>query len=169
SWPKNIVPWFWTGSASERHKLFVQLKKEITGLQAISIRDRDNEADATVGKNLMDKGFTPQPSFQAMKWRRRHIEGYLLCKTAIARAAKTEVIEIEDFFNAHAISLPTDHTKSDVAIAIREAHAKEIFTSGDSIKSKFGLTREDIGRTLEQTEIADDIITFFEALTELSK
>ena len=26
-WPKNIVPWFWTGSASERYKLFDQLKK----------------------------------------------------------------------------------------------------------------------------------------------
>lgn len=168
-WPQNIVPWFWTGSASERYKLFAQLQKEIKGLKAISIRDRDNEADGTVGKDLIDKGFKAKASFKAMKWRRRHIEGYLLSKTAIVRATGKPVNEIESFFRTHALALPDKSTDSDVAIAIREAHAKEIFTSGDSIKSRFGLTREDVGRALEQQEIADDIHTFFQALADLSK
>jgi hypothetical protein len=170
-WPKNVVPWFWTGSASERHKLFSQLQKEIKGLIGISIRDRDNEPDASVDADLIDKGFTAQADFTALKWRRRHIEGYLLCKSAIARAAGKPIQEIEEFFakEEHALAIPDDTTKSNVSKAIRDAHAKELMTTGDSISKNFNIQREDIARALQPDEIAEDLRTFFKAIEALAK
>lgn len=96
NWPKNVIPWYWTGTASERLQLFRQLKKEIPELKCVSIRDRDDEAANTVENSLIDKGFTnKEKDFIVMKWRRRHIECYLLCKAAIARAAGVEVARVE--------------------------------------------------------------------------
>lgn len=171
-WPKNVTPWFWTGTASERLKLFIQLKKEIPNLKGISIRDRDNEADNGVAGDLVDKGFThEQADFTALKWRRRHIENYLLCKGAIARAAKKDVADVEAFFAKpeHALAIPDDTTPSDVALSIRDAHGKELMTVGDSIKSNFGITRDDVAEELSPNEIAVDLKTFFSAVDLLSK
>lgn len=170
-WPKNVIPWFWTGSASERFKLFRQLKNEISGLKGISIRDRDDEADATVGSDLIDKNFTNSDAdFTALKWRRRHIENYLLCKTAIARIANTDIGAVETFFQSkHALALPDDTTPSDVIPAIRDARGKEIMTRGDSIQSTFKVTRDDIAKNLHSDEIADDIRVFFDKLNNLSE
>lgn len=171
-WPKNITPWFWTGTASERLQLFRQLKKEIPGLKGISIRDRDNEAGNTVVADLIDKGFShKEKDFIVMKWRRRHIEGYLLCKGAIARAAGVDVADVDEFFGrpAHALAIPDDTTKTDVALSIRDAHAKEMMTEGDSIKKNFNITRDDIAAVLNFDEIAEDLKTFFQAVEKLSK
>ncbi len=106
-----------------------------------------------------------------MKWRRRHIEGYLLCKAAIARAAKVEVEKVEEFFMLpeYAIALPDDTRSSDVALSIREAHAKEMMTEGNSIRKNFRVTRDKIASALTADEIADDLNTFFAAIGELSK
>lgn len=172
NWPSNITPWYWTGTASERLQRFRQLKKEIPNLKGISIRDRDNEAANSVGADLIDKGFKhAEESFTVMKWRRRHIEGYLLCKAAIARAAKVEVEKVEEFFMLpeYAIALPDDTRSSDVALSIREAHAKEMMTEGNSIRKNFRVTRDKIASALTADEIADDLNTFFAAIGELSK
>jgi len=170
-WPSNVIPWFWTGSASERFKLFRQLKKEIPGLKGISIRDRDDEADATVGSDLVDKNFTNSDAdFTALKWRRRHIENYLLCKAAIARISNRDISEVEDFFKSkHALAVPDDTTPSDVIPAIRDARGKEIMTKGNSIKSDFGVTRDDIAKNLNSDEIAEDIRLFLDKLNKLSE
>lgn len=171
-WPKNVVPWYWTGTASERLQLFRQLKKEIPNLKGISIRDRDNEADNSVGVDLIDKGFThKQQAFTVLKWRRRHIENYLLCKAAIARAAGRNIAKVEEFFAMpeHALALPEDTTASDVALSIREAHGKEIMISGNSIKSYFNISRDDIADNLEPDEIAADITTFFTEIKKLGE
>ncbi|MBV7570237.1 ATP-dependent endonuclease [Pseudomonas sp. PDM27] len=171
-WPQNVTPWYWTGTASERLQLFRQLKKEIPELKCISIRDRDDEAANTVAESLIDRGFTnKEEGFTVMKWRRRHIEGYLLCKAAIARAAEVDVAEVEAFFkkDGHALALPDDTTKSDVAPSIRDAHAKEMFTQGDSLKKHFKISRDDVAAVLTSKEIAEDLKTFFKAVEALSK
>ena len=170
AWPKNIVSWYWTGKASERQQLYLQLSKEISGLRAISIRDRDDEPDATVVADLIDKSFvSKQPGFDAMKWRRRHIENYLLNTAAIARAANKPEQEVKDYFiSKHGMVLPADPTLSDVLMAVRDAHGKEIFGSGDSIKSTFKILREDVARAMTKEEIAVDMMTFFKALQALS-
>lgn len=169
-WPKNVVPWYWTGKAGERQQLYLQLLKEIPGLKAISIRDRDDEPDSTVGTDLIDKSFvSKQPGFTAMKWRRRHIENHLLCTAAIARAANVPQQGVIDFFtDKHALFIPADPTPSNVALALRDAHGKEIFISGDSVKSTFSVTRDDVARALTKSEVAEDMLTFFEALKALA-
>lgn len=169
-WPKNIVPWYWTGKPNERQQLYLQLLKEIPGLKAISIRDRDDEPDSTVEANLIDKSFpSKQANFSAMKWRRRHIENYLLCPATIARAAEVPEQEVVDFFaDKHALALPAKVTPSDIAPAVRDAHGKEIFISGNSVKSTFKVTREDVGAALAKDEVAEDILTFLTALEKLS-
>ncbi|WZB61718.1 AAA family ATPase [Achromobacter xylosoxidans] len=97
-WPKNLVPWYWTGKHNERRQLFIQLSRDIEDLKAISIRDRDDEPDGTVSGDLIDKSFTNNTvGFTALKWRRRHIENYLLCTAAIARAAGKPQDEVQAF------------------------------------------------------------------------
>ncbi|WP_300239748.1 AAA family ATPase [Pseudomonas sp.] len=171
-WPQNVTPWYWTGTASERLQLFRQLKKEIPELKCISIRDRDDESANTVSESLIDRGFkNKEQDFTVMKWRRRHIEGYLLCKAAIARAASVDIAKIEEFFekDEHALALPDNTTRSEIAPSIRDAQAKEIFTKGDSLKRNFKITRDDVAAVLMPKEIAEDLHTFFKAVEDLSK
>lgn len=169
-WPKNIVPWYWTGSAKERYQLYLQLSRQIEGLKVISLRDRDNEGDKSVGAELIDKALPSKESeFTAMKWRRRHIENHLLCTGAIARAAQCSEEEVTAFFAGHSLIIPQDPTPTDVAPAIRDAHGKEIFISGNCIKSKFRITRKDVARHLTKDEVPADMLTFFRALANLAK
>lgn len=170
AWPKNVVPWYWTGSAGERQQLYLQLLAEIPGLRAISIRDRDDEPHATVGNDLIDKSFTSkQPHFKAMKWRRRHIENHLLCTSAIARAAGSPQGDVTAFFAEHALVIPADPTASDIALPIRDAHGKEIFISGNSVLKKFRVSREDVARNLTYGEVPQDMHTFFAELSQLAQ
>lgn len=170
AWPKNIVPWYWTGSAGERQQLYLQLLSEIPGLKAISIRDRDDEPNGTVDENLIDKSFvSKQPDFKAMKWRRRHIENHLLCVSATARAAGRPEQDIVDFFTEHALAVPADPTPSDVALPIRDAHGKELFLSGNCISTRFNVTREDVAKSLTPAEVPQDMHTFFAALKQLTQ
>lgn len=170
AWPKNIVPWYWTGSAGERLQLYRQLLSEIPGLKAISIRDRDDEPDGTVEANLLDKSYiSKEANFTAMKWRRRHIENYLLCVGAIARAASCPEADVEAFFAKQALVVPADPTPTDVALAIRDAHGKELFISGDSVAKNFNVTRDDVAKNLAQNEVPADMHTFFAVLAELAQ
>lgn len=170
TWPKNIVPWYWTGSAGERLQLFRQLLSEIPGLKAISIRDRDDEPDGTVEANLLDKSYiSKEANFTALKWRRRHIENYLLCVGAISRAAGCTEEEVVAFFAQQALVVPADPTPTDVALPIRDAHGKEIFISGDSVAKNFNVTRDDVANSLAKNEVPADMYTFFEALTTLAQ
>lgn len=169
-WPSNVIPWFWTGKASERQQLYLQLLKEIPDLKAISIRDRDDEADGSVEANLIDKAFSSkQAGFVAMKWRRRHVENYLLCAVAIARAAQKSDQDVRDFFaDKHALALPVDTAPSDVALAVRDAHGKELFVGENSIASEFSITREEVASAMQKDEIAEDLLTFFAQLQKLA-
>ena len=171
-WPKNITAWLWTGKASERYQLFIQLKREIPELKAISIRDRDNEDFGTTDISLEDKAFTSnEQDFSALKWRRRHIENYLLNRSAIARAAGKTEQEVDEFFHLEGIGLhlPNDTTPTDVAATVRDAYAKEIFTSGVSLGSEMNITRDDVASVLLENEVPEDLKKFFEHIQELSR
>lgn len=136
-WPKNIVTWFWTGKSSERFQLYNQLKNEIPELKAISIRDRDDDSDGSVDSNLKDKGTTySDVNFQAMKWRRRHIENYFLDVSAIAAAAGVNEEQVRDYFvEKHALAMPDSIVATNIAAAIKDARGKEIFIDGqDGLK-----------------------------------
>lgn len=166
-WPDNLVVWQWPGGHKERRQLFLQLKREIPDLRALSIRDRDDEADATVGADLIDKGHKASEDFTPMKWRRRHLENYLLVPTAIARLAAKQEVEVRQLIaNNFGLALPQDPLASDVFMAVRDARGKEIMTEGPgSIESALNLSRYDIANGLNPDEIAADLATFLARLT----
>lgn len=169
-WPKNLIPWYWTGKVSERRQLFIQLQKDIPELKAISIRDRDDEPDETVEANLVDKSFVNgTQGFTALKWRRRHIENYLLCPTAIARSTQKAEDEINEYFaKNHGLALPADTTATDVLIAVRDARGKEIMIEGThSLKRTFKVTREDVAKVMLPEEVPADIKIFLQAIQQL--
>lgn len=165
-WPKNLVTWFWTGKSSERYQLHKQLKAEIPDLKTISIRDRDDDSDGSVDVTLKDKGTTyNDPSFQAMKWRRRHIENYFLDVTAISLAANKDEQNVYSFFGLrHALFMPASIVSSDIAPALRDARGKEIFIDGtNSLKHEFSITRDDVLDNMSIDRICDDIKYFCQA------
>lgn len=168
-WPKNLVCWAWPGKVSERKQLFVQLRKDIPGLKALSIRDRDDEADNSVEASLFDKfnsGNTP--GFKALKWRRRHVENYLLNADAIARAAGKEPEEIKGFMEMHGLALPANTKATDVVMPIRDARGKELMIQGGaSVQDVYGVTRDQVAQAFKKEEVPDDIITFLNALREM--
>lgn len=169
-WPKNIVTWIWTGKASERARLFEQLQLEIPDLSGISIRDRDDEADGTVDVELADNAYTANiKGLQVKKWRRRHIENYLLCKSAIARAANKNIEDISKFFEQkHGLSIPDDTTLSEIVMPIRDARGKEIFTEGESLKKHFSISRDDVVKGMLEAEVPIDIRKMVSEIMKLS-
>jgi len=168
-WPKNLVCWAWPGKVSERKHLFVQLRKDIPGLKALSIRDRDDEADSSVEASLFDKfNSGDTPGFKALKWRRRHVENYLLNAEVIARAANREPDEIKGFMEMHGLALPANTKATDVVMPLRDARGKELMIQGGaSVKDVYGVTRDQVAQAFNKEEVPDDIITFLNALREL--
>jgi len=167
-WPENLVTWLWSGGHKERRQLFTQLKKEIPNLQALSMRDRDDEADGTVDNTLLDKGVKEtNDGFMARKWRRRHIENYLINPVTIARETGKTIQEVRDYFaNTHALAIPGDVVQSDVPLAIRDARGKEIMTRGlESVEAMLNVDRDTIAKAMLPEEIPDDIKIFVATIT----
>lgn len=169
-WPKNLVAWPWTGSSSERKNLFLQLQKEVPGLKAISIRDRDDLSLESVDVDtLRDKSTTsPHDDMLIRVWRRRHIENYLLLPDAIARAAERPPADAIDLMIKHALTVPSDFTSKNVAAAMIDARGKEITQkSSNSVKSTFGIQPIEIAQAMEKDEICEDVIVFLSQLVEM--
>lgn len=168
-WPKNLVCWAWPGKVSERKHLFVQLSRDIPGLKALSIRDRDDEADNSVEASLFDKfNSGDTPGFKALKWRRRHVENYLLDAEVIARAANRKPDEIKGFMELKGLALPANTKATDVVMPIRDARGKELMIQGGtSVQDVYGVTRDQVALAFNKEEVPDDIITFLNALREL--
>lgn len=168
-WPKELVTWFWTGKAAERARLFEQLRFEIPGLCGISIRDRDDEPDGTVNNLLEDKSYTAVvDGLMIRKWRRRHIENYLLSKAAIARAAGVDIDLVSRFFNEkHGLNIPDDPTPTDIFMPIRDARGKEIFTEGESIKQEFSISRDQVIEAMTEPDVPYDIKTLIAEICNL--
>lgn len=168
-WPDNICSWPWNGGHSQRRQLFTQLKKEIPELKALSLRDRDDEPDGTVDKQLRDKGVKdPGDGFRALKWRRRHIENYLLNVAAISRASGAAAADVATLFaDDHALVLKASAVHSDAPLAVRDARGKEIMTAGPrSVETLFKTTREEIAHEMQPDEVAEDVKTFLKILVD---
>lgn len=171
TWPSNIVTWYWTGKSSERYQLYRQLKNHIQDLKAISIRDRDDDCDASVDENLKDKNTSyADTNFQALKWRRRHIENYFLDKSAISLAAGVDEETVHRFFaEQHGLALPESIIASDTLAVIKDAHGKEIFTAtNNSIKHEYSVTRDNVLEQMSAENICDDIKYFCRRLSEFA-
>lgn len=159
-WPENLVIWPWSGGQKERKQLFLQLQTEIPELKAISLRDRDDEAANSVGVDLSDKSSdTTIDGLKVVKWRRRHIENYVLCPPSIARAANVDEIVVNDFFRErHALAIPANFADRDAPPALKDARGKDISQKGPhSIKVVFSVSPLDIARAMEPDEVCEDV------------
>ncbi|NDW34935.1 ATP-dependent endonuclease [Salipiger sp. PrR007] len=159
--PDDVVVWAWTGSSKERKQLFLQLKGDIPELKAVSIRDRDSLEQKNVDEStLRDKSEkNAEPNLKLRVWQRRHIENYLLCPDAIARAAGKTTQEVRDFFaDHHAIAIPNNFTEQNVVQAIKDAHGKFLMeTSENSVEKQFKVSKIDVAKALTAGEICADV------------
>lgn len=158
----DIVIWPWTGSSKERRQLFYQLKADIPELRAVSIRDRDDLSQNQVDPESLQDKSEKDASGDGLRlcvWQRRHIENYLLCPSAIARAASNTVEQVvEHLRDKHATVIPNNFTSSDVLQSSKDARGKEIIeTSDDSIEKTFNISKYDIADSLLPEEICDDV------------
>ncbi len=179
--PQNLVFWQYGGSHSQRAILFDQLSTEIQGLRGFSLRDRDSLELRDVDSNLIERGqLSLRGELRCRTWRRRHFENYLLVPTAIARASGRELHEVEAFLNT-VWGIPSgelsDFVASNCSPGLKDARGKEALYEGIqasgtdsrklSVKEQFGCTRQDIARNLNESEIAEDLVTFIREVHSL--
>jgi AAA domain, putative AbiEii toxin, Type IV TA system/AAA domain len=164
------VEWRTTLGHKERRQLYRALSEEISDLVAVSLRDRDDEAASSVEADLRDKVIDESVGFLCRKWRRRHIETYLLWPEAIARAAGLTTAEVEERLRDHfAVAITSaNFTPSDAPDAIRDLRGKLVLKEGDgAILGQLDANAVDVARHLDASHVPDDIRTFLAELRTL--
>jgi hypothetical protein len=170
AWPDNLVPWPWAGGNKQRKQLFIQLKRDIPELRAISIVDRDDLQLNQVDKATLEDRANPcgEPHLSLRVWRRRQIENYLLLPAAIARASGFPEEAVVEFMAEHALVVPADFTSRDVAEAMVDARGKEItHEHANSVKNAFGVTALEIASAMEPDEICEDVREILQQIANL--
>jgi len=148
--------------------LYRALLEEIPDLIAVSLRDRDDESSGSVGADLVDKVVDETPGFHCRKWRRRHIETYLLWPPAIAAASGLTTPEVEaQLRDNFAVAITSANFRpSDAPDAIRDLRGKSVLKEGDAaILGQVNAGAVDVAREMDAAVVPDDFRTF---LTELS-
>lgn len=160
AWPANLVVWPWTGSSNERKNLYLQLKTDIPELRVMSVRDRDDQSLETVDvETLRDKSHNnADQDLMIRVWRRRHIENYLLCPAAIARASGKTLDEVKELLAIHALTIPDNFTDRTVPAALLDARGKEIMQkNADGVKGQYGTAPIEIAKVMESDEVCEDV------------
>ncbi|AZR24386.1 hypothetical protein NX81_021360 [Xanthomonas vasicola] len=171
AWPKNLVSWPWTGSSKERKQLFLQLVNEVPGLQAYSLRDRDDQSISTIDKvTLEDKSVdSASAGLQLRVWRRRHIENYLLWPAAVARAADVPLEDIDALFADQGLVVPANFTSVDVPVALIDARGKELVQSDLLHLKTMSVTPENIAEVMSADEVAEDVKTVLSQISAMCR
>ncbi|MCR1162318.1 AAA family ATPase [Paenarthrobacter sp. UW852] len=157
---EDWIPWRTERSHKERKMLWMALKEEIPGLTAISLRDRDEEEVNTVGPELQDRGQTASPGFDMRKWRRRHIESYLVAPKAMSAASgKSESHIREHLEEEHALAINDSYFKHHCPDTLLEIRGK-------SILQGLHLTAAAVAGHLTPTEVCDDLKTMVTLLAD---
>jgi len=156
------VEWKNTKGHKERKQLFLALKEEIPHLIVVSLRDRDDEAKNTVGDALRDKSHEHGVAdFHCKKWRRRHIESYLLWPAAIAAAAGvTEEHVISTLSNDHALVVGASFPDINAPDALIQVPGKEVLAA-------IGADRIKVAKAMPADKIPQDIIDLLDELDRL--
>ncbi|SIT78355.1 ATP-dependent nuclease [Pontibacter indicus] len=165
SWPKNLVAWAVANKHSQRKHLFTHLAQEISGIESISLSDRDNDLYSTTSTNLIDNNL-PNLSLNGStlryrKWRRWEIENYLICVPAIVRTANCSEQDVNTLLQTKfSITFPsTTYLQSDQVTSNKvlfELEGKEII---ECIENEFKINKHEIAKSMASTEIPEDIKT----------
>lgn len=169
TWIEQYVVWSWASKNDERKHLVLQLKDEINNIVAFSLVDRDNNDYNVTNQNLSIKGYPDLTgngfSLYYRMWRRRHIESYLICPNAIAKAANTTEGEVRDFLQQeYSISIPGSYSQSNQTAQTQvlfDTRSKDIMTQ---IEEKFRVNKFDVAKNFDASDICEDIITFIDDL-----
>jgi len=165
----DVVVWSWPGKHVERQHLFNQLKREISGLKGLSIRDRDGQDFETITESLLDKNNTgcDKDGLLARTWRLRYIESYLLSPKAIASAASKTESEVINDAKEFGIELSAYNPDTIIA-AFQELQSKYILTEGNKcLTNKYGISKYDIVNSMVESEIHIDIKTLIAQIVDL--
>jgi predicted ATPase len=154
--PMSFVCWPWASTHKERKYLFIEMKKLWPELIALSLVDRDMEPLNTVDGDLLDKSYShSQDGYFARKWRRRHIESYLLHPDAISRKANifSEII-IQYILDIYALDISGRYIGQDEPEPFLQADAKSIISR---VQKQFKVSKYDIVSEIKEDEIAVDV------------
>jgi hypothetical protein len=156
SFPMSFVCWPWASTHKERKYLFIEMKKLWPELVVLSLVDRDIEPLNTVDNNLIDKSYShSQDGFFARKWRRRHIESYLLHPDAIARKANIFPEIIIQYIREHfALDISGRYIAQTEPEPFLQADAKSILRS---IQAQFKISKYEIAEEIKKKEIPEDV------------
>lgn len=169
-WPGEWVVWRSPQTHRERSHLFMALQEEIGELVCVSLRDRDDDAIASVGDGLIDKHVTPRPNMTYLKWRRRHLENYLVFPEAVASVLGVLQTHIEDkLASDFGISVAAEKfTSWDAPPALLDMRGKQVLSEGpDALLRGSGKRSTDVARALPADAIADDLRELFRVLREI--
>jgi hypothetical protein len=111
--------------------------------------------------NLTDKAYPDDPrnAFHARKWRRRHIEGYLLHPDPIARLTGVIPTDVIGYVaNNFALDISGRVVEQNEPEALLQANSKDILIEHEhSIKNRFKVSKYDIAKEMRESEIPKDI------------
>ncbi len=161
--PNEWVVWESAAGHKERKQLFIALSEEIEDLLAISLRDRDDEPSNSVADDLTDKSHNNGvPKFYCKKWRRRHIESYLIWPPALAAASGRPQAEIEDIMrNDFGVAIGDNFNQTNPPQALLDIRGKDIL-------NKLGIDAKNIIQYMKPNEIPEDLRTLVETLNDLA-
>jgi len=161
--------WLNNKSHKDRKQLVLALKDDIPGLVAVSLRDRDEQPNATVGADLTDKNANSSDGFYALTWRRRNIDNYLLHPDAIARVVGIPAVDVVGAFaNDHGLAVGSNFTDSQAPDIYLDADGKKILWEGSKgVLLGTSKTSIDVAQDLRESEVCEDFKVFFGRLKDI--
>ena len=169
-WPTSWIEWRTTQGQKERRQLYLALREEIPDLRALSLRDRDDEPTETVKADLVDNAIPADPNFQPRRWRRRHIESYLIWPPALAAASSIPEEDVREYLmNQHGIAVGDQFTESDAPQALMDVRGKAILSDGSpAVLGQLSVNPADVAEHLDAEAVPADIKTFINDVVALA-
>jgi hypothetical protein len=160
-WPRSWVEWRTTASHKERRMLWRALLEDIPGIVAVSLRDRDDEALNSVGRDLQDYNLPDVEGFTSRKWRRRYIEAYLLWPPTLAVCSGRLENVVNDYLrDQHGIAVGSTFVDRLAPQSLLDVRAKDVL-KGLNLKAL------DVAAKLPAEAICDDVRALLTLLIDL--
>lgn len=162
--PTTIAFWQTSEQHKERKTIWRAFDREFGGVRAFSLRDRDNDAINSVAEDDLNDKFAPSvPGFTTRKWRRRHIECYLIHPAVISRVSGEDEEEVRRILaDEFALAIGENYQDSSVPAALSDAQGKDILT-------RFSISATDAARAHADTEVCDDIRLLLNQISEFAE
>ncbi|MBN9188174.1 MAG: AAA family ATPase [Microbacterium sp.] len=160
--PTSIAHWQTNEQHKERKVLWRALDDEFGGVEAFSLRDRDDDPIATVDTDLEDKRMPSVHGFETRKWRRRYIESYLVHPAALARASGKSEEEIRSILqDEFALAIGENFRDSVVPTTLCDIHAKYIL-------DRLGVSAVKVAKAFKPDEVCEDVKTLLRHLGDFA-